>query len=776
VSDALLERLVADGAIARAAAEGVAARHEQAGGAIDTALLEMGLVPVARLPEILARVTGLPSPPEAAFTRPDPRARRVFPAKVAERHGIAPFALEGRELSVVTTYPPDVGLLDEVGFMLSLHLRAHVAPEWRVRALVRDLYGTPLPARLAALAPGTGRARGDERPAGAAPPPSRAAPATPAPAPPAPAPPASGPPSWTPGQAREALAGAAGRDEAIRAALRYARDFFAFAAVLSVRRDALAGHDALGIDPAARDACRRVVVRLAEPGLFGTALATRAPYLGPPPPDAVTASVLAEMGRGTPHTVLVVPVYVRDRPVCVLYADNDDAPVAAARLGDLFVLLGGLGAALERLIRARKTAPPEAEPRTGRAPGATGAEPVPEPVPDAEPLRETEPPSDAEPTLAAEPVIPAARESVAHGVAAALEAGASAEGETPVGPEPVGPEPTEVAAPPPGASAEDSWRVSEPARFEEDPLPFTVDVDLGEYEVASAGEALATGRAADLPAAVEALVASAPGSEERRRLLEVLVAGGPEAAAALVARLPGPFEGPGADDPAAPAERRGPVFAALLALGSLAGKPLAAAVDDPEPARRAAAIPLLARVGDPGAVSAIAARVFDDDPRVAAEAREALARSTGSPALGPVITELRRALASGRAAKAIPAARALSRLADADAVPILIQMLDARGELSAAAAEALERVTLQRLGEDPTRWVAWWREWRTAPRSSWLLQALLSPERDLRQRAADELRSAGEPPVTYVVDAAAPERDHAARAWAAWWREEGLAL
>ena len=93
----------------------------------------------------------------SAWGAGDARARRVFPSRVAERHGLAPFALDGRELSLVATYPVDLGLLDEISFMLSLHLTAHVGPEWRVRELIHRVYGSPLPPRLAALA---GRPRG----------------------------------------------------------------------------------------------------------------------------------------------------------------------------------------------------------------------------------------------------------------------------------------------------------------------------------------------------------------------------------------------------------------------------------------------------------------------------------------------------------------------------------------------------------------------------------------------------------------------------------------
>ena len=527
-------------------------------------------------------------------------------------------------------------------------------------------------------------------------------------------------PDWTAAQARQAMAEATGPDEAIRVALRAARDRFSYAAAFSVRRDTITGQDALGLDPRAREACRRVTVDLNEPGLFGPPLETRAPYLGPPPPDPVTASVLSGLGRVGPRTVLVAPVPIGDRVACVIYADNDDEPVSSGHLGELFPLLGALGESLARMIRDRKA---------GGAPLEKAAEP---PPPQSQPARPKAQPSPA-------PLPP-------------------------------------LVAPPSRPPADEDWRVVEPARADPQPLRFAVDVDLGEYEVISAGEALSSGRAEDLPGLVEALAASQRDSDDRRDLVARLVAGGPEAAAALVARLPGPVESGGTLGDAVPVEEWGPVFAGVVAAGRPAEKPLLDALGDVEPERRRAAIALLSRLGTAGSLPAIAALVQDEDQGVAAEAALALAAAQGSPALAPTVAELRRALASGRPVKAARAARALSRLGDADSVPVLIQLVDGGGELAAAASEALSEITLQRLGQDPMRWIAWWREWRAAPRSSWLFQALDSPHLDLRRRAAAELRRAGEPPEPYDPDAPEGERQRAARTWAAWWREEGLAL
>src|SRR5512138_3017450 len=144
--------LVQEGAVAGATMDQALARQAQLGGALDTALLELEAVDEPRLMAALSGATDLPAAPAAAWEAADARARRVFPSRVAERHGLAPFALDGRELALVATYPVDLGLLDEISFMLSLHLTAHVGPEWRVRALIHRLYGGTLDPRFAALA------------------------------------------------------------------------------------------------------------------------------------------------------------------------------------------------------------------------------------------------------------------------------------------------------------------------------------------------------------------------------------------------------------------------------------------------------------------------------------------------------------------------------------------------------------------------------------------------------------------------------------------------
>jgi hypothetical protein len=164
VVDRLAELLVNEGAVTAADLERAFAHQRQAGGTLDTALLEMDLIPEERLVELLSAASGLPPAPADAFGGTDVRSRRVFPSKVATRHGLVPFALDGRELSLLAAHPVDAALLEELGFMLSLHLRPHVSTEWRVRELVGRVYGTPVDERYLELARKLGDDAGTQKP------------------------------------------------------------------------------------------------------------------------------------------------------------------------------------------------------------------------------------------------------------------------------------------------------------------------------------------------------------------------------------------------------------------------------------------------------------------------------------------------------------------------------------------------------------------------------------------------------------------------------------
>jgi HEAT repeat protein len=801
----LAELLVEEGAVSAGGVAQALERQREAGGSLDTALLELGLLDEASVVDALARASGLsPASPEA-YAAADARARRVFPAKVAERHGLAPVALDGRDLRLVAAHPVDLALLDEISFMLSLHLSAQVGPEFRVRSLIHRLYGGALAPRLAALeaargaepgvAPaaesaGGGVKTGEEgsAPAGGAEgvpaPPGEEGPAGWAGSSPEPVEPLaaalaqavesgemplldepvgegalapadrSAPPRWSLEEARAALAAARGRDQTVLVALRYARDFFEHAALFAVTRDAFAGHDALGLEEDARDRCRATALYAADPGILRTVIETRSTYLGPVARDAPgTEAVLDGMCRGTPRTVLLYPVLLRDRPVCVLYADNGDAPVSPGRLGDLLLLLSGLGAAFERILRDRKAR------RRAGGKGSAPAAPVRErrraPPPAAPP--EAQGPPAAENARAEAPVAPPEESETASRASAAPPEPPPAEIDIEVAEEPA--HPPDSAAPP----AEAGRGAAE--------VPATPEQAGG--PAASGTPAPDAGAGAE----VESLAASRAGTPARSLLLARLVERGAEAVGPLVEWLPGPIEvDPDALD-TCPAEEQGPLLAALVALGSRAGRPVAALLSDADAARRRAAAAILARIAEPSSYAALAERVFDADSAVRRAARAALAAHRRDPKMRPIPEKLRRALLSGVGERPAQAARALGGLRDVESIPSLIQVLETADPAGAeAAATALTHLTLQRLGTSPQKWLAWWKENRGRGRADWLFSGLASEDRDVRVAAAEELGEGGAPPVPYSPDLPPGEREKAARAWASWWARSGKVL
>jgi len=810
VTKDLAALLAEEGAVPADVLERALLRQREAGGALDTALLELRALEEERLLELLARASGLPAAPAEAWGQTDARARRVFPSRVAERHGLAPFRLDGRELKLVATHPVDHGLLDEISFMLSLHLTAHVGPEWRVRELIHKLYGGALPPRLAALASGgppvpplapapeaaaepappeapaellTGLdfSSDEEEASSRAPEPQREPPPLPtvfeaadgdalaaaleqaveavelgflddvevtsseepgveglpdepvrrAPeAPPAPeALDRSAPPRWTLEQARAALAGAKHRDEVVVAALRYARDFFEFAALFAVARDAIAGHDALGLEDGTRDLARSVALYASEPGVLRTVLETGGPYLGPVTREPGTDAILLGLARGSPRTVLVFPVLVRGRVVCLIYADNGEAPVSARRLGDLLTALAGVGVAFERVLREQKkraAAVPDA-PETWRT-----REPARLPQPDPAILGEPEPPV----------AVPAADEPVA-----------------PVEPpEAPGRLPLEAYLPPEAAPEEPAAaRPPEPPGLGADAPPDTGG-EVPDPDPTVTEDVLEPESEADL----ERATAEALAAVEAAETAEVQ-------AAPPIRPPPLPPQPPQAAEPPV---REPPFIVQEAAPPAAAGPDVEVAFEEPPETTDEVALP---PPEEP--LGAIADRVFAADPAVSAEAIEVLAARRKEPGLREATDRLRRALLSGLSARSASAARALAAVRDVESVPLMVQVLEkADPQAAEAVAGALRAITLQPLGKDPMRWLLWWKENRGRGRAEWLFGALTHPLKEIRQDAAAELARTAPAPVDYDPDWDLPKLQQATADWAAWWAKSGLVI
>lgn len=384
--------MVEHGLLSAEQMEAALRRGAESDGRLDTAMLELGLVSEPGLLQALADVSGL-RPVNLADFEPNREMALLIPAKIAERLGAVPLSMEGEALHLACAYPVPTQSLDEVSFLLGKRLELWVALECRVRDWLSLLYQLPLPRRyealLAALDPHRSPQPAAPVPAAElkarqgplvetttledalfrevellseaeaiplavkkAPRAEEALPVKPAPPPPPPEPEGSVP-DWTLEQARAALREATGdRDRILEVALRYARGTFEFVAAFAVLKGAAVGWDARG-HGADRRRLQELSIPLDAASVFRTVALTRGSYVGPLPPDSLSAHFLQQLGRA-PRTVFLHPVEVRSRLLAILYADSGQKPISQRKLSGLILFCQELPGAFQELLLSRK--------------------------------------------------------------------------------------------------------------------------------------------------------------------------------------------------------------------------------------------------------------------------------------------------------------------------------------------------------------------------------------------------------------------------------------
>lgn len=146
--DRFTELVLREAQIAPARMEEALHRQVTSGSPLDLVLLEMGLLPEEDVLEFLARATGLAAVGTEELSLIDPSVVMMFPRRLAEKHGIVPLDLTGRRLSVGVHQIPDLGLLDDIGFMLSVYIRPFVTTSPRVEQALSRLYSVPVSPRV----------------------------------------------------------------------------------------------------------------------------------------------------------------------------------------------------------------------------------------------------------------------------------------------------------------------------------------------------------------------------------------------------------------------------------------------------------------------------------------------------------------------------------------------------------------------------------------------------------------------------------------------------
>ncbi len=161
---------------------------------------------------------------------------------------------------------------------------------------------------------------------------------------------------YTPAMLETDLLASKAPSQVLRAAMRFASQYFDYTAVFSVNAGIAEGRDAQG-PGADKTHVAELGIPLELPSLLSRAHATRSYVLEPLAGGTELDALLqAELRRPGAATVLVLPIVARDRVLVLIYGDGGQDDVSLEDVGELIAMMPSVGSALERIVHERKAA------------------------------------------------------------------------------------------------------------------------------------------------------------------------------------------------------------------------------------------------------------------------------------------------------------------------------------------------------------------------------------------------------------------------------------
>ncbi|MBL9015175.1 MAG: hypothetical protein JNL83_13415 [Myxococcales bacterium] len=144
--------LVRDGLVGVKRMEKAFQRQVIYGGALDTILLEMNLVPEERLTQYLALASGLPPAERDEGQEISPEAVKLISREMAEQYRAVPLALSGETVRILVCSPLEIERLEDLADQLDRPLQPLISPEYRWHLVFARAYELDAPARYTTLA------------------------------------------------------------------------------------------------------------------------------------------------------------------------------------------------------------------------------------------------------------------------------------------------------------------------------------------------------------------------------------------------------------------------------------------------------------------------------------------------------------------------------------------------------------------------------------------------------------------------------------------------
>jgi hypothetical protein len=365
------------------------------GGSLGSTLLQLGFVDEITLGKVLGRIYSLPAVARRDLLAASPDVVGLLPKDFARRHRALPFRLEGHRLHLALQNPADTLAVHEAAFLTGYQVVAHVTPEAVLRdALAYHHSSDPGPSRKpqpnSAPAP---QAASRERPttarpdaprpglpddptasdiaealrtgpvvvgqraqrrddaaarARAAKPAATTGPVSTAGRTTAPSPSSPDSPLADFGRA---LAAARHREEVLTLVLKELAQHAPRALLFVVRKDSAVLWRAKGATPPPSP---RVAVPLGESSVLDPVRETTPFSYGPVAMTNANRDFYTLLGGSQPKVALVLPVFVKKKPVLVLYGDDPTGTAAPPDFRRLRALASLSSWALEALVLRTK--------------------------------------------------------------------------------------------------------------------------------------------------------------------------------------------------------------------------------------------------------------------------------------------------------------------------------------------------------------------------------------------------------------------------------------
>ena len=630
------------------------------------------------------------------------------------------------------------------------------------------------------------------------------------------------------------LGEATDRNEIFSVLLRSVAGYFEYVSVFTVFGDQAVGR--LSTRAGVADATRiaEVSVPLTLPSIFRSTLESKGYYFGPIYDEGINFGLLAEMDRPVPASAFIMPVLIRNRVVCFLYAD-DGLRVVDPELPESLVFISyQISQAFQRLIlkakqaqyssaslvrddqgklAAKVSALSSAVTPPGTSPEATKDESWQTPPVTSGPITVRAPQEDGALVEQPEEQPPSRPDWATHQVQPAFP-------DLPVDHQP---EPRTVS------SSTERPPVHEPpleSVVESPEEPGRAITSVGYYSLtdsgisddtkntngsamdssvhdAAAGELTTPSDATptaptggESPVKVDAArkadsgKSGGPRTEDIWSLIDDLEKGGEvgdlagavlqsmgEPALKLVAfRFPGRLaqERMGQHGKLPQPSAHGPLINFMVRMRQQGVPFLIELMGSENPEVRYYATFIFSELHAPEVLHVLLDRVFDSAPPVRRVATEVLKAYWKDQELRPVLEHLRAELVGPVPFRRRCAAEVLGALRDIHGVPRLIELAADRDTDTAEAAQrALLLITKQAFGDSRRRWRTWWEKSKDRHRVQWLIDALGHKESECRFLASQELHQITGETLGYRFDQDKRDREEALKRWLQWWQSKG---